>query len=193
MRRLALLTALGLALSLQALPQETAPPGEASQAGEQHDPWIWWKWLNFAILAGGLGYLIAKHTPALFRRRAQEIEQAIAQAAAAKKDAEAQAAGLELRLAGLKTEIDNLRIAARADIQTEGERIARETEQRLQRIREQSGQEIELMSRAVRLQLHRYSAELALDLAQQRIRPLVTSDVQNGLVDGFLQGLRGSR
>jgi F0F1-type ATP synthase membrane subunit b/b' len=72
----------------------------------------------------------------------------------------------------------------------EGERIGRETELRLRRIQEQSAQEIALMSRALRDELRKYSAELALDLAQRSIRSRMTKDLQDGLVDRFLQDLR---
>jgi F0F1-type ATP synthase membrane subunit b/b' len=60
----------------------------------------------------------------------------------------------------------------------------------LQRIQAQSAQEIELMSRAASAELRKYSAELALDLAQQRIRSRMTQDTQNSLADQFLQDLR---
>jgi F0F1-type ATP synthase membrane subunit b/b' len=46
------------------------------------------------------------------------------------------------------------------------------------------------MSRAASAELRKYSAELALDLAQQRIRSRMTQDTQNSLADKFLQDLR---
>ena len=52
----------------------------------------------------------------------------------------------------------------------ESERIRRETEHHLQRIREQSVQEMELMTRAAKDELRKYAAELAIGLAEQRIR-----------------------
>jgi F-type H+-transporting ATPase subunit b len=162
---------------------------EGNGGAEQGDPWLVWKWANFLILAGGLGYLIRKHAPAFFQQRTKEIQQAISEATQASKDAEARVAAIELRLAGLQSEIESLRATAHAEVAAEGERIGRETEQRLQRIREQSAQEIALMSRAARFELRKYSAQLALDLAEQRIRSRMTADVQDGLVDGFVQDL----
>jgi F-type H+-transporting ATPase subunit b len=165
---------------------------EANPGVEQGDPWLVWKWVNFLILAAGLGYLIRKHAPAFFQQRSQEIQHAITEARQAKQDAETRAAAIERRLAGLQSEIESLRETARAEIAAEGERIGRETVQRLERIREQTAQEITLMSRAVRDELRKYSAQLALDLAEQRIRSRVTPDVQLGLVDQFLEDLRVS-
>ena len=190
MRRAAIALALGLALASFVLPQE--PPGatETKRESEQGDPWIWWKWANFLLLAGGLGYLISKRAPALFQARSQEIQQAIAEAAQAKKDAEARAAAIELRLQNLQTEIDSLRQTARAEMASEGDRIRHETEHRLRRIQEQSQQEIVQMTRAARDELRKYSAQLAIGLAEQRIRSRMTPEVQQNLVDRFILDLR---
>jgi len=190
MRRATLAIVLGLAFAAFALPQETGEKREAQQEAEAGDPWIWWKWINFVILAGGLGYLISKYAPAFFAQRSQEIEQALADAAQATKKAEAQAAGIELRLAGLQNEIENLRQAARSETAAEGERIRSDTARRLERIQEQAAQEIDLITRAARDDLRKYSALLALDLAEQRIHSRITKDVQDDLVDGFLQDMR---
>lgn len=163
---------------------------EAGAQVEQGDPWLVWKWINFAILAVGLGYLIRKHAPALFRRKAEEIERAILEATKARKEAEVRAAAIAQRLAGLENEIESLREAARAEVGAEGDRISRETARRLESIQAQAKQEIALMSRGVLDELRKYSAQLALDLAQERIRARMNTERQDRLVDGFLGDLR---
>ena len=188
MRRATLALLAGLVCALGAWAQES---GHATQQEtEQHDPWIAWKWANFLLLAGGLGYLISKHAPALFAQRSREIEESLLEAAKARQDAEARAAAIEKRLAGLDREIESLRESAHAETAAEGERLRRETERHLQRIQQQAGQEIELMTTAARADLRKYAALLALDLAEQRIHSRLTKDVQEELVDGFLQDLR---
>jgi len=189
MRRLGLLIALSFALSFSAFAQEPGHTPETT-APETGDPLIVWKWVNFLILAGGLAYLIGKQAPAYFRGRTEEVRRAMDEAAREIKDAEAKAANVELRLSGLKTEIENLRSAARSETAAEAQRIREETERHLKRIQEQSGQEIELLTRASRDELRRYSASLALDLAEQRIRSRITPGSEEGLVDGFLHDLR---
>ena len=161
-----------------------------AQETETGDPWLGWKWANFLILAAGLGYLTRKHAPAYFDQRSKEIRQGISEATQTRQEAEARVAAIEQRLAGLEGEIAKLRAEAHEEISTEGGRISRETVHRLQRIQAQSAQEIELMSRAARDELRKYSAQLALDLAQQRIRSRMTQDVQDGLLDAFLEDLR---
>jgi F-type H+-transporting ATPase subunit b len=187
MRRATLSLALGLAFVSLAHPQETE--SKSSPAAESGDPLILWKWVNFAILAAGLGYLIGKQAPAYFQGRREQIQQALTEADREIKDAKARAASIEARLAGIEHEVENLRSTARAEMSAEGERIRHETERRVKRIQDQSAQEIALLTRAARNELRNYSAGLALDLAEQRIRSRMTADAQNGLVDGFVQDL----
>jgi F-type H+-transporting ATPase subunit b len=189
MRRATIAIALGLAFASYALPQE-APAANENHA-EQGDPWIWWKWANFAILAVGLGYLIGKHVPPLFRKQSDEIQSALAESAKIKQEAAAYAAGVEARLANLQSEIQKLREAAHADMIAESERIRRETEHHVQRIREQSVQEMALMTRAAKQELRKYAAELAIGLAEQHIRFRMNPETQEQLVDGFLHDLHG--
>ena len=171
MRRATFAVALGLVFTCSALPQE-APAATTTEKNdaEQGDPLIWWKWANFAILAVGLGYLIGKNVPPLFRKQAGEIQSALAEAAKIKQEAAAYAASVEARLANLQREIENLRQGAHAEMTAESERVRRETQHHLQRIREQSAQEIALMTRGAKDELRKYSAELAIGLAEQRIR-----------------------
>jgi len=178
-----------LAFASCMLPQETAAAKETA-ATEQGDPWIWWKWINFAILVAGLGYMAGKFAPPMFRARSEEIQLALSDAAKVKKEAEAQAANIEQRFRNLEAEIENLRQTARAEAAAEGERIRTETERHLARIQEQSAQEITLMTRAARVELRKYSADLAVGLAAQRIRAQMNSQTEQVLVDAFIDNLR---
>jgi F-type H+-transporting ATPase subunit b len=188
MRRATFVFALGLAFAAHALPQESPNATQKNEA-EQGDPWIWWKWANFAILAAGLGYLIGKNVPPLFRKQSDEIQSALAEAAKIKKEAAAYATSVEVRLASLQSEIQQLRETAHAEMTAESERVRSETEHHLQRIREQSVQEIALMTRGAKHGLQIYAAELAIGLAEQRIRSRMSPGVQEKLVNGFLHDL----
>lgn len=195
MRRATLLVAAGLAFMSCVLAQNQlqvpspGTPAEAQQDVGKSSDWIW-EWLNFAILVGVLGYMARKYAPPLFQARSQEIHQALAEAAKAKKDAEAHAAAIELRLKNLKSEVDSLWQNARAEMNAEGDRIRRETERHLTRIQEQTAQEIDLTARAARDELRKYAADLAIGLAQQRLQARITPEVEQNLVEGFLQDLR---
>src|SRR5262249_5804732 len=106
MRRAILTLVLGFGLACAALPQERAEPrsAESKSAEEAGDPWLLWKWVNFAILAVGLGYMISKAAPAYFIARQKEIQDSLTHAARDIKDAEAKAADLDRRLSGIQSE-----------------------------------------------------------------------------------------
>jgi len=190
MPRATLALAVGLIFASYALPQETKSAPATEQEGEQNDPWIGWKWANFLILAAGLGYLISKSAPAFFAQRSREIEASLVDAAKARQEAEARAGAIEKRLADLDREIESLRQVASAETAAEGERLRSETERQLQRIQHQAAQEMEMMISGARAELRKYAGLLAIDLAEQRIHSRLTKDVQDDLVDGFLQDLR---
>jgi len=185
MRRVVWAVMLGLGLAFLAFAQE----GSAGVA-ETGDPWLVWKWINFAILAAGLGYLIGKAAPAYFQGRRVEIQNALTEATRQIKDAEAKAADLELRFSSIKNEIERLRGEARSAMAAESQRIRHETEKHLKRVEEQTEQEITLMKRAAREELRKFSARLALELAAQRIKTRMTGDTEAGLVDRFVSDLR---
>jgi len=190
MRRATLAITLGLAFASYALPQEPVQSPEAKHEVEQGDPWIWWKWANFGILAIGIGFMIGKVAPGLFKERSRSIGQAMFEGATAVRDAQTRATEIEARFAALENDIAELRRNAKAEMSAESERISRETELRLKKIQDQSMQEIALIARSGRDDLRKYSAKLALELAEQRLRSRLTQDSQDGLVDGFLQDLR---
>jgi F-type H+-transporting ATPase subunit b len=187
MLRATLVLTLGLAFASYALPQES--PAAQTKEAEQGDTLIWWKWANFVILAAGLGYLIGKNVPPLFRKQSDEIQNALAESAKIKQEAAAYAASVEARLANLQNEIQKLRTDAHAEMTRESERIRRETEHHVQRIREQSVQELELMTRAAKDELRKYAAELAIGLAEERIRFRMNPELQDRLANGFLHDL----
>ncbi len=188
MRRIALTLALGMGLAFCAVAQESAAkPEGAGQTSTEENPMTGWKWANFLILAAGLGYLIGKSVPPLFRKQSDEIHAALAEAAKIKHEAALYAATVEKHLAGLQREIDALRESARGELSAESERIRHETERHLRRIEEQSVQEVALMTRGAKNELKKYAAELAIQLAGERIRSRMNPQVEDNLVNGFLR------
>lgn len=177
---------LGLAFAFCALAQEGAPP-----PGQTVEPSSGWDWANFILLAVVLGYIIRKSVPPLFRKQSDEIQAALAEAAKVKQEAAAFAASVEQRLANLEREIGALRQSAHDEMKAEGQRVQRETERHLQRVREQSVQEVELMTRGAKDALRKYAAELSVHAAEQRIRARMNPEQQEGLVGAFLQDLHG--
>jgi F-type H+-transporting ATPase subunit b len=162
---------------------------ESAETKTANEPSLVWKWANFAILAVGLGYLIAKNLPPFFRSRTSEIQKGITEAQQIKSDAEKRAREVESKVQRLGAEIEEFRTQARAEMQQEGERIRQETVKQIAHQEQQAQQEIEAAGKAARRQLKDYGAKLALDLAEQRIRARLNADTDAALVDGFIQDL----
>ena len=194
MRWLACVALFTLLLDVAAHGQEQAQPPTTNPVVEERGTEAFgrleaWKWANFIILAGVLGWMIGKSAPPFFRRRTHEIQRGIAEAAAMKQDAEARAAKVEMRMASWQSEIEHVRAEAKSEMEKEAARIRQETQQYIGRIQGHGEQEIDAHSRHVEKELRAYSAQLAIQLAEQRIRSRMSGDTQNALVDGFLKQL----
>jgi F-type H+-transporting ATPase subunit b len=154
-----------------------------------------WKWPNFLMLVGLLGYLIKKHGAPLLESRSRQIKESLEAGEKAKKEAEALAVGVQRKIANLDREISELRAAARADLDREAARIRAEAEAEMSRIEHHTAQEITAIGKQTRLELRQYAAGLALDLAERKIRDRMSPDVQGALLDNFTadMGSQGSR
>jgi F-type H+-transporting ATPase subunit b len=148
-----------------------------------------WKWANFAILAVGLGYLMAKNLPALFASRTREIQKGISESQQMKLDAERRSAEMDARLNALGADIEKFRSQSAAEMQQEGERISRETAAQIKKIEQQATVEIESVGKSTRRQLKEYAAELALGLAEERLRARIDGAAESALVDDFVRDL----
>lgn len=148
-----------------------------------------WAWANFAILVGVLGYVVSKKGGPWFASRSQSIRQGIAEAEVIRAKAEAGAADVERRLASLEAEIEKLRANAHREQAAEAERIRQQSASDLSRIQEHATREIESASKGARLELKRYAAQLAVDLAEQKIRRQMTPQLQSTLVENFARDL----
>jgi F-type H+-transporting ATPase subunit b len=96
---------------------------------------------------------------------------------------------VDRRLAALDTEIAALRAEAQGEIQVEAERLSRHTAAEIAKIRANAEQEITFAGKAARTDLKRYSAELAIGLAEERLRARMNPETQQALVRGFVRDL----
>jgi F0F1-type ATP synthase membrane subunit b/b' len=74
-------------------------------------------------------------------------------------------------------------------MQQEGERIGRETAAQIKKIEEHAAVEIESVGKTARRQLKEYAAELALGLAEERLRGQMNGAAESKLVDDFVVDL----
>ena len=148
-----------------------------------------WKWANFGILAIALGVVLMKTLPKAFAERTASIQKDITEAQAIKKDAEARAAKVEAQVKSLGADIEKFRTESAKEMAHEGDRIRQETEAHIRRIESQAANEIESAGKIARRELRQYSAELALKLAEDRVRAKLDAGREADLVDGFVAEL----
>lgn len=199
MRRFVITALLAILLGFTVLAEERQPGAPAADrasnpAREEHGTGPesnleLWKWANFVILAGILGWLVAKNAPAFFRSRTEEIQRGIAESAKLRQDAEERAAKVEARMASLQSEIEHVRADSKAAMTNESERLRKETEQHVRRIQARGEEEIAAITKHAEKDLRIHAAQLALQLAEERIRARMSHDTQIALVDGFVKQL----
>lgn len=126
--------------------------------------------LNFVIVAVLVGYGMKKWLPGIFRQRTQAIQKGMEEARRASEDANRRLREIEDKLGRLDAEIAQLQAtaSAQADEEAASLKIAAEQEQR--RIIQNAEQEIGAAANAARRELKAYSAELAVSLAEKRIK-----------------------
>ncbi len=155
MKRLIWVTVLGAGLwAGLAIAQEPASAKPEATENSSEDKLAIWKWANFVLLVAGLGYLVAKSVPAMFKSRGEEILKGIQEAQKVKQDAEKRAAEMEARLAKLGADIEAFRVHAKADMEREGQRIQEETAAHAKKLEAQAAAEIESAGKAARASLN---------------------------------------
>jgi F-type H+-transporting ATPase subunit b len=186
------LTRILLVLVLALAPAIAAEEG-GEHGGGMKEPSIWWKWANFAILAGGLGYLISKHAPAYFDSRNKEIQGALQEARKLREESEARVADIERRVANLGADMDAMREAAKKEMAAEAERIRIETEKALAKVQANAEHEIAAATKFARHELKVYSANLAIQLAAAQVRDQLNPAIQDKLVTDFVGQLAAAK
>jgi F-type H+-transporting ATPase subunit b len=167
----------------------TAATLAAADTESTSEPSPIWRWANFIILAAGVGYFLAKNLPGHFSSNKKEIQKGISEAQQMKQDAERHSAEMDARLNALGADIENFRTQSTAEMQQEGERIGRETAAQIKKIEQQAAVEIESVGKTARRQLKEYAAELALGLAEERLRGRMDNATESALVDDFVRDL----
>ncbi len=148
-----------------------APMFGAEDHGEGHgSTQIYWKWANFAVLAGGIGYVLAKNAGPYFRARTETIRKDIREAGERKTAADTRFAEIESRMAGLAAEIESLRAESRREMLAEAERAKDDNARALAKIAAAGEQEIAALAVQARRELRAHTAAAAMKLAEQKIR-----------------------
>jgi F-type H+-transporting ATPase subunit b len=178
-----------VAMPVMAAPVFAAGEGSSSPADSMVG-WIF-RWVNFAIVAGLMVYLIRKIGSPQLKERAKEIGVEIQQAADLRDAAAHEREAAEQRLAGVQQEIARLRDIAGHDEAAELERLEILIRTDVERIKHAASLEIAAAERTARLELKAAAAKMAVARAEGMLREQMTGDKQAGLISTFVKQLFG--
>jgi F-type H+-transporting ATPase subunit b len=169
-------------------------PARAAEEAANQDPvespiGTVFKWLNFAVVFGVLGYFIAKKAPAFFGARADQIAAAIESAQAAKAEADRQLREAESGLARLDSETAKMREALKKEFEDEAQRLRVAGKQEIEKIDRVADVEIAAARRVARLELRELAARLAAGRAAALIGQQMTPDRRATLMQRFVDEL----
>ena len=143
--------------------------------------------LNFAVVAFLVLYFLRKKLPGFFQARNESIRARIDEARKTSEEARRRLQDVEGRLSRLDVEIAAMRQEADDNAHAEEKRIMAEAENERRRIVAATEQEIAAAANNARRELKAYAAELAVDLAEKKIR--VGQDADRELVREFTSQL----
>jgi F-type H+-transporting ATPase subunit b len=161
-------------------------------AAEHHEAHVanWWGWgeqfadspalgwlsITFAVFVAILVGAVRKPLAVYLETRADTVERAIAEATRARQDAERRAREAEAKLAALDSEVK----AMKADFETQGNaeasRIEKAAVEMSAKIAKDAEDTINAEMQRAREQLRAEASKLALQLAEERIKAMLTDD-----------------
>jgi F-type H+-transporting ATPase subunit b len=176
------------ALAWAAAPEQQETENEAAQ--ENHE--LIYKIINFTLLVVGLGFVLRKPMAEFFAGRSESIRKALDEGRAALKESQARLDAVEEKLNHLAEEIVAFRASAEKEMQAERQRLTEETAREAEKILETARVRIDTATRGAKLQLQAFTAQRALELAEQMIRERLDEPSRQRLVSQFIETL-GSR
>jgi F-type H+-transporting ATPase subunit b len=144
---------------------------------------------NFLVLVIGVGWVLLKTLPKMFRDRSTAIQKHLVDARTATEEASARLNNVEARLAKLDGQIAAMRTQAEKDAAVDEARIKVAVEDEKKKILEAAEQEIASATVQARRQIQQYAAELAIDQAAKKL--VVSAETDRLLVQSFARRLTG--
>jgi F-type H+-transporting ATPase subunit b len=177
----------------EAQPAEHPQPAEGEHAAAEHEASItdlFWPVVNFAILCGVLYYLLRAPITGYLKDREATIRKDLVDAAAIKSAATAQLEEIDRKLKALPGEIDAARTRGQSEIAAEQQRISQQAAAERDRLLEQARRDLDVQVRLARRELTEHAADLALQLAADRITNETTPADHARLVDRYLDQVK---
>jgi len=163
-----------------------ALPASASEDGAVGLGAFLWPAVNLAFLVAVLVYFTRKPLRAYFDQRRSDIQGELQTAADQLATAETTYAKWQRRMIGLERELDEIRATSRQRAEAEREHIIETARATAERIRRDTTVAIELELRRAREILREEAAQLAIEMASERLTREVTDADRDRLIDEFI-------
>jgi F0F1-type ATP synthase membrane subunit b/b' len=169
---------------LMALPLLAAEGAEPDPADSPSG--LIFRWLNFALVFGGIAYLLSKHGGAFFSANAKAIAASIHEATAAKAEADRVLSDVDAKIARLDREVAEMREAASRNWNAEAERLRVSGAVEIEKINLAARAELAASGRVAQQQLREVAASMAVEQAGKLIDSRMNNDVRSRLFHSFL-------
>lgn len=173
-------------------PEETAA-AEHEEKSEGHKHELLFKWINFVILVGGLGYVLRKPLANFFVQRSASIQKSLDEGRKALEASQAQLQAVEDRLRRFEEEMASFRAAALEEMKAEREHLRRMTATEIEKLMDSLRVQMEVATKQARLELKLYGAQQAVEMARQMIGRRLDDAGQRRLVADFVARLEAKQ
>jgi F-type H+-transporting ATPase subunit b len=170
----------------------SAPAAEGEEAGKKAGRELIYKFINLALLAGTLGYLLRKPLAVFFAERSASIRKGLEEGRKALEVSQAQLKAVEEKLQHLEEEIAAFRASAGREMEAERQRLKLAAAEEAEKILQSARAQTEVAVRAAKLELKSYAAEQAVELAEEIIRRRLDEAGRKKLVGEFLAEVKSA-
>jgi F-type H+-transporting ATPase subunit b len=162
--------------------------------GAEHAPW-WkdyiWKIINFLLLVIILFKFAKKPMQNFFQKRTELIEKTLNEAKEAKEASLKALKEVETRLKAKDSEIEGILAASRKSGEQERASIIAESDRLKTKILEQAKTNIEFELKSAKEAIKAEAVELAMELAEKKIKEKLTKEEQEKLLEDSLMKIGG--
>lgn len=152
-----------------------------------------WKFVNLAIFAGLLIYLIKKPLSESFKAKREEIRAELIKAEEEKQAAMARLTEIEAKNARLESEKNEIILKSQVEADNEAKRIAEQTESDLKKMHLQAEAEIARSRKQAENDLRKFSAEESIRLAEEMIKGKLSGARDSDLVKVGINSIGGAK
>ncbi|MFQ6069000.1 MAG: hypothetical protein ACE5LC_00585 [Candidatus Aminicenantales bacterium] len=149
------------------------------------------KTINFLILFGGLSYLLYKPVRSYLEKRTAELERQQQEAEDERKEAEKMLEELKKRLETIGQEVEKIKKEAEVEAEEERKKIMNQAKKEAERIKTLAQSQVETYLASGIRELKLYTAQIAVEMAQRRIKMRITPQAHSRLIDECIEKLAG--